>query len=199
MKNRKSIRLQSYDYSQSGWYFVTICAHNRECIFGEIQNEKMVLNDIGKIVKNNLNKLKKRFNIDIDCFVIMPNHVHIILVIDSVVEAYHDVSENVVGVSFMKPESVKSNSEPEAFKIAKSYRHMGLMNQTPTLGYIVRYFKGKTSYELHANGFNVKIWQRNYYERIIRNERELEKIRRYIYLNPIMWQKDENNPELIPS
>ncbi|MBU1127211.1 MAG: transposase [Patescibacteria group bacterium] len=183
MKNRKSIRLSGYDYSQDGWYFVTVCSYDRGYIFGKIQNEKMVLNDVGKIVLNSLNKLSKRFDINIDCFVIMPNHVHMVI--------------NSVGVSFMKPEFMKFNLNPKRFEIAKSYRHMGLMNQTPTLGHIIRYFKGKISYELHTNGFNMKIWQRNYYEHIIRNERELEKIREYIDLNPARWKKDKDNPDNI--
>ena len=179
MRNRKSIRLSGYDYSQNGWYYITICSYKRECMFGEIQNGKMVLNNIGKIVLNNLNKLPKRFEMNIDCFAVMPNHIHIILVIDS-----------VVGVSFMKPDS-----KPKTFEITKSCQHMGLMNQTPTLGHIIRYFKGKISYELHTNGFNMKIFQRNFYEHIIRNEKELERIRRYINLNPMMWDRDRDNPE----
>ena len=114
-------------------------------------------------------------------FVIMPNHVHMVI--------------NSVGVSFMKPEFMKFNLNPKRFEITKSCQHMGLMNQTPTLGHIIRYFKGKISYELHTNGFNMKIWQRNFFERIIRNEKELEKIRQYINLNPMMWDRDRDNPE----
>ena len=71
---------------------------------------------------------------------------------------------------------------------------MGLINQTPTLGHVLRYFKGLTSKKIHELGFNIQIWQRNFFERIIRNETELFKIREYIKLNPLMWDRDRNNP-----
>ena len=75
-------------------------------------------------------------------------------------------------------------------EIIKSNRHMGLMNQTPTLGQIIRYFKSKCTYEIHKNKLNVKLWQRNYYEHIIRTENDLNKIRKYIKTNSKMWEMD---------
>ncbi len=87
----------------------------------------------------------------------------------------------------MKPETI--------FKILKSNYHMGLMNQTLTLGLAVRYFKSKCLYQIHKMDFNNCLWQRNYYDHIIRNEEPLNIIREYIKCNPKNWTKDEENPK----
>ncbi len=183
--NRQSIRLKNYDYSQSGWYFVTICTENRECLFGDIVGTnpdspvpKMVMNDCGKMVELIWQLLPKRFPVMLDEFQIMPNHIHMII--------------HLVGVSFMKPSPLIKPEIKTA--IAKSNRHMGLINQTPTLGHIIRYFKSKCTFEIHKNVFNNNLFQRNYYEHVIRNENQLNHIRHYIKNNPIQWNKDVNNP-----
>ena len=113
------------------------------------------------IVKNEWKLIPIKFtNVDLDEFVIMSNHIHGIVIIQS---------NPVVGVSFMKPDNVT------------------------TLGKIIRYFKAKCAFELHKAGMNQHIWQRNYYERIIRNERELNQIRKYIRDNPANWETDKEN------
>ncbi|OGC57386.1 hypothetical protein A3H26_03280 [candidate division WWE3 bacterium RIFCSPLOWO2_12_FULL_36_10] len=173
-KYRRSIRLKNHDYSRVGKYFITICTKNRECLFGDVVNGEVVLNDIGNTINTQWNKLLNRFNnIQLDEYVVMPNHFHGIIIIKS---------NPIVGVSFMKPD-IK-------MEIIKSNRHMGLMNQTPTLGQIIRYFKSKCTYEIHKNKLNVKLWQRNYYEHIIRTENDLNKIRKYIKTNSKMWEMD---------
>jgi len=184
-RQRKPNRLRNFDYSLSGYYFVTICTKNRQKYFGDIIDNKMILNNYGEIIKKYWLEIPKHFNnVELDEFVVMPNHVHGIIIIES--------NNNVVGVSFMKPEIKMA--------IAKSNRHMvlmnqktGLINQTPTLGLIIRYFKSKCTYEIHKNGFNNKLWQRNYYEHIIRTEYSLFKIRQYIRDNPKNWGEDRNN------
>ena len=183
IRHRKQIRLKKYDYSDNGWYFVTICTQNRECLFGNIVNNKMILNQNGLLINDNWKQLINKFPIELDEFIIMPNHIHGIVIIRQT---------NVVGVSFMKPE-IKMT-------ISKSNHHMhllnnkkGLINQTPTIGLIIRYFKSKCSYELHKNGFSNNLWQRNYYEHIIRNEYSLFYIRQYIRDNPMDWNEDRNN------
>jgi len=179
-KIRKKIRLKNYDYSDSGWYFVTICTKDNEYLLGNIINSKMVLNEHGDITKQSWNEIPKYFkNVELDIFQIMPNHIHGIIVI----------KQNNVGVSFMKPETIMN--------ISKSNRHMGLMNQTPTLGLIIRHFKSKCTYKIHKYYLlNNKIFQRNYYEHIIRNENELNKIRQYIKDNPMDWDEDVKGGEL---
>jgi len=187
VKQRKQMRLKKYDYSDSGWYFVTICTQNRECLFGDIVNNKIILNQNGLLINENWKQLINKFSIELDEFVIMPNHVHGIIVI----------KQNIVGVSFMKPDQLKSEM---IFNIGKSNHHMdllndkkGLINQTPTLGLIIRYFKSKCTYELHKIGFTNNLWQRNYYEHVIRTEYDLNKIHQYIKDNPINWDEDRNN------
>ena len=142
-----------------------------------IINEKMILNEFGEIVNKYWLEIPKHFNnIELDEYQIMPNHIHGIIVIRQI---------NNVGVSFMKPEL--------KMVISKSNHHMGLINQTPTLGLIIRYFKSKCTYELHKNGFINDLWQRNYYEHVIRTEYSLLNIRQYIKNNPLNWDEDENN------
>lgn len=169
---RRSIRLPGYDYSQNGAYFVTLCAKDRECLFGKIVDGEMVLNNIGETINQNLLSLPNRFSVTLREFVIMPNHLHVIIYIS-----------NSVGVSFMKPAPIN--------QISKSCRHMGLINQTPTIGHIVRYFKSKCSYTAHKNKITQIIWQRNYYEHIIRGEADMNRIEEYIQTNTFNWRKDK--------
>lgn len=190
LKHRKQIRLKKYNYSDAGWYFVTICTKNKECILGDIINNRMILNQNGLLINKELNQLINKFPIELDKFIIMPNHVHAIFVIRQI---------NIVGVSFMKPNQFKLET---TMIISKTNHHMellnnkrGLINQTPTLGLIVRYFKSKCSYIFHKNGFQNDLWQRNYYEHIIRTEYELNRIREYIKDNPINWENDRNNSD----
>ncbi len=166
--HRRSIRLKGYDYSQAGAYFVTICTDDRQNIFGEIINGKMHLNHIGQIIKTEWDKTPKiRSNVDLDESVIMPNHVHgIILILD-----------DGRGVSPYAPTTFRSPSK--------------------NLGAIVRGFKSTTTKQINEarKSFSTSVWQRNYYEHIIRNEHELNRIREYSVYNPLRWQFDRENLE----
>ena len=184
--SRHSTRLRSWDYSMSWLYFVTICTYQRECIFGDIVNGKMELNENGNIVNDVWHGFDESnpYNVETDAFQIMPNHIHGILVFLG--DIAHDVGFHRRGVIH--------HAQNDMIDITKSHRHMGLINQTPTLGHVVRYFKAKSAYQIHQINPNLPVWQRNYHDRIIRNEKELEKIRRYIELNPIKWELDQDNP-----
>ena len=184
--HRHSTRLPHHDYSSPGLYFVTICTHKHQLLFGQIKNNHIILNDIGVLIREYWHQLTKKFKIIPDNYIIMPNHIHGIIQITN-----PHAMIPPVGASFMKPEL---KFMKPSIDILKSNRHMGLINQTPTLGHIIRYFKAITSKTLHQNGFNIYIWQRNYHEHIIRNQIELNKIRQYIKLNPQMWSRDRNNP-----
>jgi len=171
--HRRSIRLKDYDYSQPGAYFVTICVKGRKLLFGEIIDGQMVINRYGEIVKYTWYDLPNHNdNILLDEFVIMPNHVHGIIII------------NNVGAG-----SVGAGSEPAP--------------TTPTtnnsLTEIVRQFKTFSAYRINKirQMTGVPVWQRNYYEHIIRNENELNKIRKYIVNNPLKWHLDRENPDRI--
>lgn len=172
LPTRKQIRLKRYDYSQQGCYFVTVCAQNRECIFGNIvgvgrDRPEMVLNELGKITQFVWESLPKHHSVELDQFQIMPNHVHMIIIITG-------ASRRAVGGSRPAPTA--------------EYK--------PTLGFIVGLFKSEITKQIRIIMDNPEfpIWQRNFYEHIVRNESELNKIRVYIKTNPEMWNRDRNNP-----
>lgn len=167
MKNRKNIRLRNYDYSQSGYYFVTICTKNRVCYLGDIVNGEMHLNESGDIVDRCLKDLKYHFpNSDVDYYCIMPNHIHAIIIINTDVENAY--AENTHACSLRRDKQL--------------------------LPVIVGSFKSAVSKLIHrVDGNDVFKWQKSYYERIIRNEYELYEIRKYVQLNPTNWKSDENN------
>jgi REP element-mobilizing transposase RayT len=168
-RNRRSIRLQGYDYSQAGAYFVTICTQNRECLFGEIADRQMVLNDAGKIVADEWMKIAEISNeIELGKWVVMPNHFHGILVINDSVGAIH---ESPLQMTVTQRRNMALPKLIGRFKMLSSKR----INET-------------------RNTPGAKLWQRNYYEHIIRNDDELNRIREYIINNPAQWEMDRENP-----
>ncbi|MEJ5165965.1 MAG: transposase [Thermoanaerobaculia bacterium] len=163
-RNRKSIRLKGYDYSHPGGYFITICTYNRKHLFGKIINGKMALNDGGKIVQQYWLEIPKHFpNAGLDEFIIMPNHVHGIIMIHNNVQA--------------------NDYSPSKFK-----------SPSKTIGSTIRGFKIAVTKGFRFNSNVYIVWQRNYYEHIIRNENELNKIREYIVNNPLQWRFDRESP-----
>jgi len=170
-----SNRLVNWDYSQSGHYFVTICVKNRESLFGEIRKRKLYLSNYGEIIKRCLIDLPNHFNnIRIDEFIVMPNHVHGIIII-KLNPNRRDVINHV---------STMQNISP--------------MNKI-TLGKIIRYFKGKSSFLIHQLENNAFQWQPRYYDHIIRTENDLLKAQQYIRWNPLKWDDDEENPVNVTS
>ncbi len=172
--HRRSIRLNGYDYSQAGLYFITICTQNHLCLFGEIKNEKMILNDAGKMVKHQWQNLICRFNtLKLYEFIIMPNHFHGIV---------KYVGAPLVGAQTAGAQRTKGQPQGIA----------------PTVGDVVGAFKSLTTNDYirnvkknHWQPFNKKLWQRNYYEHIIRNEKSCYQISEYIQTNPLKWQDDK--------
>jgi REP element-mobilizing transposase RayT len=182
--HRRSIRLPEYDYSQAGAYFVTICTHERVLLF----DDKRFRN----FVYNAWHSLLRRFpSLRLDEFVIMPNHVHGIVWIlgRSVVGAQRDA----------KPKYVPAvDALPESEQIPASYQAAPLRPgvASRSLGAICRTFKSVSTKRINRlRGTPASpVWQRNYFERIIRNEGELNAIRQYIRDNPAKWSEDKNNP-----
>jgi REP element-mobilizing transposase RayT len=167
-RHRRSVRLKGYDYSASGAYFVTICTQNRACLFGEVRNGAVALNRAGEIAQSSWNGLPARFSwIGLDAFVVMPNHVHGII---------------LVGAQFIAPATVFGN------------RKTGVMNHAPTLGEIVRAYKAASTRFIRQAGIPNFAWQRNYYEHVVRSEESLNRIRQYIVENPARWEFDRENP-----
>ena len=179
-RQRKSIRLNEYDYSFPNWYYITICTYEKRNLFGKINNGKMILNKFGNVVKEEWMRTKEiRKYVDLDYYVIMPNHLHGIIIIEqSIGNGRGELNSPV------KNESGRIRYAPTNNKF-KSPSH--------SLGAIVRGFKSSVTKRLRefSGNSNLKIWQRNYYEHIIRNELDLQNIRKYISLNPIKWEIDE--------
>jgi len=166
---RRSIRLKGYDYSQPGAYFVTICSQNKKRIFGDVLDGEMILNEYGCIVKNEWTRTTNvRDNVKLDMFVVMPNHFHGII---SVINDGRGVLQYAPTTSVFRSPS-------------------------QTIGAIVRGFKSAVTKRLNGmQGVAGRpVWQRNYYEHVIRNEDELNRIREYIINNPLQWQFDRENP-----
>ncbi len=195
--HRRSIRLKGYDYSQNGAYFITICVQNRESLFGEIIDGDMKLNDPGKMIDIQWNELKNRFkNIELDEYVIMPNHFHgiISIVNDEIFVGAHVGAPLVGALDGNDGGNSNAGAGGAGIKPARTDRK----NQNATIGDIIGAFKSIATHE-YINGvknnnwqsFDGKLWQRNYYEIIIRNENSLEKIRKYIRNNPRNWKSDK--------
>ncbi|MDJ1179806.1 transposase [Roseofilum sp. BLCC_M91] len=193
VRRRKLMRLQGYDYTRSGAYFVTICVKDRVCLFGEIIDGQMHLNPYGEIVQAVWDGLADHYDhLGLDVFVIMPNHIHAIIVL------HDDVGAGlIVGAGFkpapttdpdVKPAPTGTPTEQPTKTKRASKRH-GL----PEIVRAFKTFSARRINELRQNP-GVPVWQRNYYEHIIRNEESLESIRRYIVENPMRWSEDRENP-----
>lgn len=154
---RKSPRLQGYDYAQAGAYFVTICTHERYSWFGHIREGKMVVNRFGITAQSCWEQIPAHFpTVEVDAYVVMPNHVH--------------------GIVILADNPPTTDQSPK----------------TPTLGTIIGSYKSAVT-RLMRTGLPadvVLVWQPRYHDHIIRNERDLERIRAYIKDNPAQWEKD---------
>lgn len=182
--HRRSIRMKGYDYSQAGLYFITICCQDRICLFGEIKNGIMCLNDAGTMIHEQWLKLAERFiNIQLHEFVVMPNHFHGIVGAPLVgahhVDAHH-VDVHHVDVHRHNPET----GHPQGVPLHSLGDIIGAFKSITTLEYI-RGVKND-----HWQPFNKKMWQRNYWEHIIRNYESYERISDYIKTNPAKWDDD---------
>ncbi len=167
----ESTRLKGYDYSQPGEYFITICTHNHECIFGILAEEEMKLSHIGMIAKNCWENIPNHFhNVELDEFIVMPNHIHGIIICENNIrrDAINRVSTGGI---------TKTNNP--------MLSHNSLSN-------IIRQYKSRVSHEIHKTQPDFA-WQPRFYEHIIRDERDLQNTRDYIVNNPIKWFYDINS------
>jgi len=180
--HRRSIRLKGYDYAQPGAYFITFCTFGREHFLGEIRNGEMSLSEIGEIVKQEwLRTPTIRSNVELDEFVVMPDHFHGIIILHAERNGEHEQDSNCGGKLQFAPTMTPFRSPSK------------------TIGAIIRGFKAaatKRANELRKTP-GLLLWQRNYYEHIIRDEIELTRIREYISLNPAKWMEDEVNLDTI--
>ncbi len=179
--HRQSIRLEGYDYSQNGAYFVTICTYKKQCLFGDITNSKMELSEIGAITNKCWNEIPDHFpNVLLDYFVVMPNHIHGII--------------NIVGAKHSHLASTnKVNPLPVNASPLQPLQPCG--TDKGSLGAIIQNFKSVTTRKVNKvlEQQGMPLWQRNYYEHVIRNEDDLNDIREYIINNPLKWALDKEN------
>ena len=185
-KHRRSIRLQNYDYKRSGAYFVTMVTQNRACLFGDVVNGRLQLNDAGQMIQAIWDQLPQHYpSVETDAFVIMPNHVHGIIAL--------------VGVGVCA--DIQSGGQPQGVAPTNDPRPKHDAVHVLSLADIVHRFKTLTT-KRYVDGvkqfdwsrFESRLWQRNYYEHVIRNEESLHRIRQYIGDNPARWEFDRENP-----
>jgi REP element-mobilizing transposase RayT len=182
--HRRSIRLPDYDYSSEGLYYVTICTQDRLCLFGEVIGGQMTLNACGEIVKQELLRTPEiRREITLDEWVIMPNHIHAIVAIN---ETEHDTATG---------HAVGATGHVGAHGHAP-LRERRFVRKPKSLSSFIAGFKSAVT--VHINQLRQTpgnpVWQRNYWEHIIRNGESYDKIKRYVIENPMNWTHDEENP-----
>ncbi|MBA4369527.1 MAG: hypothetical protein C0403_18020 [Desulfobacterium sp.] len=213
--HRRSIRLQDYDYSQVGAYFITICVQNRECLFGEITNGAMKMNDVGRMVQTIWDEMPSRSDgLELNTFTVMPNHIHGIIMLNRM------LNRRCRGESCIRPSCIRPPCIPPTTD--QSTDHKGDVNRNNiegdhkegdhkdrpygggggtlpgTVGRIIQAFKSISTHEYTVGvknsgwpPFPGKLWQRNYWEHIIRNETEFNRIKEYILNNPTQWESDK--------
>ena len=205
--HRRSIRLQGYDYPQNGAYFITLCAQDRKPIFGKIVNGEMQLSPFGVIVRDEwLKTSEMRKNIEMDEFIVMPNHFHGIIVIDDgdigrdALPRVQDKEESTGTLDLLGTgtlDLLSTGTLQRAPTSAPTREQFGkpTSNTIPTIirGFKAAVTKQINTIQINAGKYNLpeRIWQKNYYEHVIRNEVSLNKIREYIINNPLNWK--ENN------
>ncbi|MCX6170581.1 MAG: hypothetical protein NTX65_14640 [Ignavibacteriales bacterium] len=169
----ESTRLNGWDYSNPWWYYVTINSKDHTEYFGNIESEKMVQNRMGQIAEEEWLKTKLiRSNVELDYFVIMPNHLHGIIIITN-------------------------NSKDVARNVSTNNKFSEITPKFGSLSTIIRSYKSATSKRIHEIGYLKFSWQPRFYERIIRDEKELNNIRRYIEQNPLKWNLEEKKHDNI--
>ena len=192
--HRKSIRLKGYDYSQNGLYFITICTYNRECLFGEIINKKMILNDAGKIANECWLKIPEHFpGAVLHEHVVMPNHVHGIIELGGTVltggenAGRQNVVAGVQNVGGQIFETPRMEPPPTSPSPQNQFQHI----IPRSIGSIVRGYKIGVTKFFRDNTDIYHVWQRNYHEHIIRSEQSYWRISEYIINNPEVWDNDK--------
>jgi len=163
------MRLHGWDYSSPGCYFVTICVKNKECFLADVENGKAIVNVFGKIVDSRWTWLTNQYSyLQSDAFVVMPNHVH--------------------GLVRIIPNSAVTGRD------LSLPTHAPAIAKNKSLSDIIGAFKMTSSKDIHLAGFPNFFWQRSFYEKIIRSEREANAVRQYIMENHLNWDRDDENP-----
>jgi REP element-mobilizing transposase RayT len=185
-QHRQSIRLKDYDYRQAGAYFVTIVAQDRKCLFGDVADGKMRLNAAGQMIQAVWDELSTNYaGVETDHFVVMPNHLHgVCILVGAGPRACPESGGQPQGVAPTKTQSAYAG-------VARLLSLPDVLHRFKTLT-TQRYARGVK--EVGWVRFNRRLWQRNYFEHVIRNENSLNRIRQYVLDNPMRWEFDRENP-----
>ncbi len=218
----ESTRLKDWDYSRNGYYFVTICTQDKKCLFGDVIDEKVQLSAIGEMVADEWQKTPQiRKNVSLDTWIIMPNHLHGIVVINNDVETprwgvsqisttQNDRTSNDYVQTPLQGKKETSQRDVSTIGTAQNSKTSNDCGKTlegnasicrdgqgkiksGSLGAIIGQFKAQCKKRTIAAGHDFS-WQTRFYDHIIRNEKSLNKIREYIINNPLKWELDKNNP-----
>jgi putative transposase len=185
--HRRSIRLKGYDYAQPGAYFITICTNEMECPFGHVENDEMILNPNGQIAYDEwLRTPQIRPNISLDVFEIMPNHMHGIIIINESPAIHRGESPTAGRGELNSPGAMPGGQELNSPQPNPAFR-----SPSKTVGSIVRGYKSAVTNQINLLGNNEPVWQRDYYEHIIRNEKSYQRISDYIVNNAKNWKQDK--------
>ncbi len=200
--NRQSIRLPEYDYRSPGVYFVTICVTDRRCLFGAVVNNQMATNEYGDIVAEEWRRTETvRDRVVIDTYVVMPNHTHgVIIITDPPDDADGDAPDRSSSIFDDNAGNTRGGRGSSAMN---PYHHDEKPNRTfggaiaGSLSTIMRQFKSMVTKRINRlrNTPGADVWQRNFYERVVRTRAELNRIRRYIRRNPAEWDTDRVHPD----
>ncbi len=202
-QHRRSIRLRGYDYSQQGAYYITLVTQTRKSLFGEIADGEMRLNEAGQMIQLTWNELPQRFpNVKLDEFVVMPTHIRAIIVITDKMNP----DDERAGIKPAPTNAIREQmlDVGATLVVAPDVRDPNKDSHDPTLGNIIgawksivtdKYIRGV--HQSKWEPFHRRLWQRGYYDHIIRDEQDLNRIREYIVNNPLRWETDEENPKNI--
>ena len=186
LPRRRSMRLRGYDYSQPGAYFVSICVQHRKCLFGTITDGEMRLNRIAQIVVECWNLIPQHFpSVELGESVIMPNHMHGI------------IAWGITETRTPHPRENPTNRRGEVSSSNDTNPNRRGEVSSPALSKIMAYFKYQSTKHInqHHNTLGTRIWQRNYHDHIIRDDKDLQRLRQYIQDNPMKWELDQLHPD----
>jgi len=195
----ESNRCPNWDYSSPGYYFITICTKNRECILGKINKFQVILSEIGKIVEEEwLKSFEIRKELECDLYVIMPNHIHAIVGIIEQTPAINDEIDVIKNNNHDNCIVVETNGHDNSVETngrssLPPYQTKPFIRKPRSISSFIAGFKSATTKRINElkNTPGEPVWQSNYYDHIIRNEKELKQIREYIIKNPFYWEDDE--------
>ncbi len=178
LPNRQTLRLPDYDYSLPGAYFITICTQGKACVFGTVVDDSVHLNNLGRMVDATWTELPTHCHgLHLDQFVLMPNHLHAVVFLSGSIDQNHP---SIDGRTLRSAPTVALPGIIRRFKTVTTSR---VRRDVHTFGW---------------HPFPGRLWQRNYYEHVIRNDDSLHRIREYIANNPTSWALDPENPSSTP-